>query len=71
MACWAVLLELSRVTPMRQSIMSPPARMARFTSIQPVLPMAESVTTTPWKPHSSRSTLVSRAGLAPAQTVPR
>ena len=47
MACWAVLLELSRVTPMRQSIMSPPARMARFTSIQPVLPMAESVTTTP------------------------
>ena len=42
MACCAVLEEESSLTPMRQSIMSPPARMARFTSIQFVLPMAES-----------------------------
>ena len=70
MACWAVLEALSRVTPIRQSIMSPPARMARFTSIQLVLPMAESVITVPVKPHSWRSTLVSRAWQAPAQVSP-
>ena len=59
------------LAPIRQSIMSLPARTARFGSIQEVFAMAESVTTMPTKPHSLRSTSVISALLPPAQVVPR
>ena len=71
MARRAVLLEESSEAPIRQSIISFPARIARFGSIQEVLPMAESVTTMPVKPHSPRSRSVISAREAPAQVVPR
>ena len=71
MAWRAVLLSVSMLAPIRQSIMSLPARTARLGSIQEVLAMAESVTTMPTKPHSLRSTSVSRALQPPAQVVPR
>ena len=67
----AVLLFVSMLAPIRHSIISLPARTARFGSIQLVFAIAESVTTMPTKPHSPRSTSVISALLAPAHVVPR
>ena len=67
----AVLLFVSMLAPIRHSIISLPARTARFGSIHEVFAIAESVTTMPTKPHSPRSTSVISALLAPAHVVPK